>query len=130
MPVKFKKAIHDGVEYRFDPLTGHQARINPARARRLMQSAASGGGSTAWIASTKDACPFCPEKLLTATPCFSADFCKEGRIRTGEGFIFPNLNPFSQHHAVATLSSHHFLDLDQFDEPMITTSLKGARDYF
>jgi galactose-1-phosphate uridylyltransferase len=84
----------------------------------------------AWLETTKEACPFCPDRLLKATPCFSADFCKEGRIRSGDGFIFPNLNPFSQHHAVATFSSHHFLDLDQFDEQTVAGSLKAARDYF
>jgi galactose-1-phosphate uridylyltransferase len=130
MPVKFEKVVHDGVEYRFDPLTGHQTRINPARARRLMQSATHGGDSTAWIKATQDTCPFCREKLFAATPCFSADFCIEGRIRTGEGHIFPNLSPFSQYHAVATFSSQHFLDVDQFDELMVATSLKGTRDYF
>lgn len=130
MPVKFDKILHNGVEYRFDPLTGHQTRINPARARRLMQSAATGGDSRAWIDATRDTCPFCRDTLLTATPCFSEAFCKEGRIRSGDGFIFPNLNPFSQYHAVATLSFHHFLDLDGFDEPMIAASLTGSRDYF
>lgn len=130
MPVKFEKTLHNGVEYRFDPLTGHQTRINPARARRLMQSAASGDDGMAWIESTRDACPFCPEKLLASTPCFSADFCREGRIRSGDGCIFPNLQPFSQYHAVATLSVRHFLDLDRFDEQMIASSIKGSRDYF
>ncbi len=130
MPVTFEKTIHDGVEYRFDPLTGHQTRNNPARARRLMQSAASDGDGRAWLEATREACPFCPDRLLTATPCFTADFCKAGRIRSADGFIFPNLNPFSQHHAVATFSSQHFLDLDQFDEGLIAASLKGGRDYF
>lgn len=128
--MKFDKTLHNRVEYRFDPLTGHQTRINPARARRLMQSAASEGDSRAWIDSTRDTCPFCRDTLFTATPCFSGAFCKEGRIRSGDGFIFPNLNPFSQYHAVATLSFQHFLDLDGFDEPMIAASLKGSRDYF
>lgn len=130
MPIRFEKTVHDGVEYRFDPLTGHQTRINPARARRLIQSAASGGDVRTWLETTREACPFCRDRLLTATPCFSADFCKEGRIRTDDGFIFPNLNPFSQHHAVATLSSHHFLELDRFEQHMLADGFKGARDYF
>ncbi len=67
---------------------------------------------------------------MKSTPCFSADFCREGRFKAGEGYIFPNLNPFSQHHAVATLCHQHFLDLDQFDEGMIAGSLRGGRDYF
>jgi len=128
--MEFSKELHGGVEYRFDPLTGHQTRINPARATRLMQSACPADTITTWIESTRGTCPFCPERILSATPSFAAAFCSEGRIRAGEGYIFPNLHPFSQHHAVATLSSQHFLDLDQFDETLLASSLRASRDYF
>jgi len=40
--MEFRKVVRDGVEYRFDPLTGEQCRINPERAKRLKQS---GGGA-------------------------------------------------------------------------------------
>ena len=128
--MKFKKDLHDGVEYRFDPLTNHQTRINPARARRLIQSVSPADSHREWITSTAPTCPFCPEKILEATPCFSADFVKEGRIQSGETFIFPNLNPFSQCHAVATLSPQHFLEVDQFDKKLLVNNLSMSRDYF
>jgi galactose-1-phosphate uridylyltransferase len=128
--MEFLKECYDGVEYRFDPLTHHQTRINPVRAKRVLQSASGGTSREAWIKGTQETCPFCPERIHEATPCFSADFVKEGRIRSGETFIFPNVNPFSQCHAVATLSPQHFLDLDQFDKKMLVNNLSMSRDYF
>lgn len=128
--MEFKKEYHNGVEYRFDPLTNHQTRINPARAKRLKHTASDTGDVKEWINKTKENCPFCTERINEATPCFPPSFCKEGRIKSGETFIFPNLNPFSQYHAVATLSPQHHLDLDQFDEEILTHNLRESRDYF
>ena len=128
--MEFLKECYDGVEYRFDPLTHHQSRINPVRAKRVLQSASAGTSGEAWIKATQEKCPFCPESIHEATTCFSADFVKEGRIQLGETFIFPNLNPFSQCHAVATLSPQHFLDLDQFDKKLLANNLSMSRDYF
>ena len=102
--MEFKKECHNGVEYRFDPLTNHQTRINPARAKRLNQTSSERGNIKEWANKTKINCPFCPERINEATPCFPSDICKEGRFKSGETFIFPNQNPFSQYHAVATLS--------------------------
>jgi galactose-1-phosphate uridylyltransferase len=128
--MEFKKECHSGVEYRFDPLTNHQTRINPARAKRLNQTSSEGGTIKEWAHKTKKNCPFCPERINEATPCFPSDLCKEGRIISGETFIFPNLNPFSQYHAVATLSPQHYLDIDQFNEEILTHNLKASRHYF
>jgi galactose-1-phosphate uridylyltransferase len=128
--MEFLKECYDGVEYRFDPLTHHQTRINPVRAQRVFQSVSGDTSGEAWIKGTQKTCPFCPERLHEATPCFSADFVKEGRIQSGETFIFPNLNPFSQYHAVATLGPQHFLDLDQFDQKLLVNNLAMGRDYF
>jgi len=128
--MEFKKECHNGVEYRFDPLTNHQTRINPARAKRLKHTASEKGNIEGWISETKEMCPFCPERINEATPCFPSSFCKESRIKSGEIFIFPNLNPFSQYHAVATLSPQHYLDLDQFNEEILTHNLKASRNYF
>ena len=128
--MELKKEYHNGVEYRFDPLTNHQTRINPARAKRLQQTASDTGDLKRWINQTKERCPFCPERINQVTPCFPSDFCKEGRMRSGETFIFPNLNPFSQYHAVATLSPKHYLDVDQFHEELLIHNLKASRSYF
>ena len=128
--MEFKKECHNGVEYRFDPLTNHQTRINPARAKRLNQTSSERGNIKEWANKTKINCPFCPERINEATPCFPPDIFKEGRFKSGETFIFPNLNPFSQYHAVATLSPQHYLAIDQFREEILAHNLKASRDYF
>lgn len=128
--MEFKKECLNGVEYRFDPLTNHQTRINPARAKRLKHTASDTGDIKEWLNQTKEKCPFCPEKITEATPCFPSGICKEGRIKSGDTYIFPNLNPFSQHHAVATLSPQHYLALNQFDEALLARNLKASKNYF
>jgi len=128
--MEFKKECHNGVEYRFDPLTNHQTRINPVRAKRTKHTASDVGDIKEWINKTKKDCPFCPERINEDTPCFPSDLCKEGRFKSGETFIFPNLNPFSQYHAVATLSPQHYLALDQFNEEILINNLKASREYF
>jgi galactose-1-phosphate uridylyltransferase len=128
--MEFSKELHNGVEYRFDPLTNHQTRINPARAERILQSASAIVDTKEWVQHGIEKCPFCPERICEATPCFPSDFCEEGRMQDGETYIFPNLNPFSQYHAVATLSPRHFLEVDQFDETLLSRNLKLSRDYF
>lgn len=128
--MEFSKELHNGVEYRFDPLTRHQTRINPARAKRILQSASGTVDRKEWVQQGIEKCPFCPERIGEATPCFPSDFCEEGRIQAGETYIFPNLNPFSQYHAVATLTPRHFLEIDQFDQTLLSSNLKLSRDYF
>ena len=128
--MKFKKELYDGVEYRFDPLTNHQTRINPARAKRMRQSASGTFDKGEWKQEGVEQCPFCPERIHEVTPCFPPDFCADGRMQAGETYVFPNLNPFSQYHAVATLSPRHFLEVDQFDQALLSHNLKLSRDYF
>ena len=126
--VEFRKAIRDEIEYRFDPLTGEQARINPARASRLRQAEAD----VEWegiIERSRKACAFCPEHIEENTPTFPGTICPEGRIRRGETVVFPNLNPFGENHAVAILSEAHYLDLDEFRVDMLRDNLVASRDY-
>ncbi|MBW2076462.1 MAG: hypothetical protein JRI71_02750 [Deltaproteobacteria bacterium] len=96
--VEFRKVVRDGIEYRFDPLTDEQTRINPARAKRLRQA--------------------------------ESDVEWEGIIdRCGETVVFPNLNPFGENHAVATLSEAHFLDVDEFRVDLLRDNLLASREY-
>jgi UDPglucose--hexose-1-phosphate uridylyltransferase len=126
--VEFRKLERDGIEYRFDPLTGEQTRINPARARRLRQ-AESDVELGEIIERSRKACMFCPETIEQNTPTFPETICKGGRIRRGETVVFPNLNPFGENHAVATLSKVHFLDLDEFRVDLLRDSLLASRQY-
>jgi len=126
--MEFSKFVRNGVEYRFDPLTHDQCRINPDRAKRLKQ-AVSGLGLTKLIDATREGCPFCPERVEERTPKFPKEICEEGRIQIGETLLFPNLNPFGEYHAVGIISRAHFHDLDEFDAKMLGDNLMAAKDY-
>ena len=127
--IEFRKHIREQIEYRFDPLTNAQVRINPARARRIKQAAASVNELAQLIKESRQTCPFCPERVEKDTPCFPKDISEEGRIRVGESLIFPNLNPFGECHAVGILSKEHYLNLDQFSPEMIENNLLAASHY-
>jgi UDPglucose--hexose-1-phosphate uridylyltransferase len=126
--MEFRKFIRNQVEYRFDPLTGDQCRINPDRAKRLKQIV-GGLGLTELIDRTKKGCPFCPERVEQKTPKFPKEICQEGRMRLGETLVFPNANPFGEHHAVGVISGAHFLDLDEFRLDMLRDNLMAAKNY-
>jgi len=127
--IEFRKHIREQIEYRFDPLTNAQVRLNPARARRIKQAAAGVNELAQLIKVSRQTCPFCPEHIEKDTPLFPEDICKEGRVRVGESLIFPNLNPFGECHAVGTLSKAHFLDLDEFSPEMIKNNLFAVKCY-
>jgi UDPglucose--hexose-1-phosphate uridylyltransferase len=126
--MEFSKFVRNGVEYRFDPLTHDQCRINPDRAKRVKQ-AVSVLGLAKLIDATKEGCPFCPERVEERTPKFPKEICQEGRIQIGETLIFPNLNPFGEYHAVGIISRAHFPDLDEFDAKMLGDNLMAATKY-
>ena len=126
--MEFRKVIKNGVEYRFDPLTQDQCRINPERARRLRQV----GDRVVLaeiVARTRETCPFCPEHVEEKTPRFPGEKWKEERIKLGETLIFPNLNPFGENHAVGVISQAHFLDLDEFSPEMLRNNLFASKNY-
>lgn len=126
--MEFKKFLKSGVEYRFDPLTGDQCRINPERAKRLKQV----GNNVALsqiIAGSRETCPFCPERVEERTPKFPQEKWEKERIRFGETLIFPNLNPFGENHAVAIISKAHFLALDEFPAEMLRDNLLASKGY-
>jgi len=126
--MEFKKTVRNGVEYRFDPLTGHQSRINPQRAGRL-RNAGDRGGLAAVVADSARTCPFCHERVEEKTPCFTGEGWREGRIGRGETLLFPNANPFGENHAVGIISRAHFLKLDEFSREMLQDNLVASRDY-
>ena len=117
------------VEYRYDPLTGSQSRVSVARAGRVRQVQ---GGTTdvAGLAErTADGCAFCPGNIEEHTPKFPPGLCGGGRIKKGECTLFPNLYPFAEHHAVATLTERHYLELDEFTAGMVADNLAASLEY-
>jgi len=126
--IKFRKVVREGVEYRFNSLTNEQTRINPARAKRAKQVEGNIELSKI-IEKSKAGCPFCPERIEEVTPKFPREICREGRIKKGDSTIFPNLNPFGEHHAVGTITKKHFLDLDEFTSEMLRDVLAATKEY-
>ena len=126
--MEFRKVIRDGIEYRFDSLTNEQCRINPQRAKRVKQ-AESGVELDKIIQRTKEGCVFCPQLIEEKTPEFSQEISPEGRIKKGETIIFPNLNPFSENHAVGIITTEHFLPLNEFSEKQLTDNLVASINY-
>jgi len=127
-PIRFERVLREDIEYRFDPLTGEQTRINPARAKRVKQ-AQSNGEWKKIIEKSRRNCVFCPEQIDQKTPTFPETICRQGRIRRGETVVFPNMNPFGEHHAVATMSAAHYLDADEFGADRLSNNLLSSIDY-
>ncbi|HIE29086.1 TPA: hypothetical protein EYP66_17575 [Candidatus Poribacteria bacterium] len=134
--MEFRRVIRDGIEYRFDPLTNEQCRINPRRAKRVKQvenpdkvGAESGIELDEIIRKSKEGCVFCPQLIEEKTPEFPPDISPDGRIKRGETIIFPNLNPFGENHAVGIITTEHFLPLDEFSERQLMDNLIASINY-
>lgn len=129
--LRFRKEnpLGNSVEFRYDPLTGWQTRINPERARRPRQGQGAGDPEGLALAS-EQGCPFCPERLKEATPTFPPELVPEGRLHRGETAVFPNLHPFASHGAVSVVSRSHWLRLDAFTPGLLIDNLLAAQEYF
>jgi galactose-1-phosphate uridylyltransferase len=125
----FKKTIRSGVEHRTDPLTGEQCRINPKRLKMARQPGAE-LDLKELISRSREHCPFCPERIDSATPPLPKHLFPQERLSLGRTKVFSNLNPFGQYHAVATLTEEHYLGLDQFTEDMLLDNLKASHQYY
>ncbi len=117
------------IEYRRDPLFSTWCRINVKRTERVKQwkSAADFGDL---VEKSKKGCFFCPENIKKTTPKFLSKISREGRLQLGETMVFPNLFPFAEHHAIATITEGHFADLHEFTLEQIENTLLAGIDYF
>ena len=127
--VEFRKIVREGIEYRFDPLTQNLSRLNPARAKRLKQAEIS-DQVQGLVQRSARTCPFCPARIAQVTPTFPPELWEDGRVERGETLIFPNLNPFGEHHAVGTITRAHYLELDAFHPGQLLDNLAAAKTYF
>ncbi|HET9769915.1 MAG TPA: hypothetical protein VFS16_03420 [Acidimicrobiia bacterium] len=82
---------------RWDPLTGHSARVLPPSGLTQPQH----HDLAAVADETRAQCPFCSERIETAVPRFAPGIVPEGRIRAGEAVLFPNLLPYARHSSVS-----------------------------
>jgi len=107
------------IEYREDPLTGSQSRINVARAGRVKQAQKGELAVKEMVERTRAGCSFCAENILERTPKLPPRLC----------LLFPNLYPFAEYHAVATLTERHYLELDEFTTEMLVDNLTISKKY-
>ncbi|MEE8167789.1 MAG: hypothetical protein V3T58_02810 [Candidatus Hydrothermarchaeales archaeon] len=117
------------IEYRRDPLLSTWCRINVKRTERVKQWKSD---ADFWelVYKSRKGCFFCPDNIEKATPKFLPEIVPEGRLKLGETLLFPNLFPFAQHHAVATITEEHFADLNEFTSKQIENTLLASIDYF
>ena len=114
-----------GSEIRFDPLTGATGRICHFSLGKLSAPDLSG-----MLAESASTCPFCPDKVESVTPRFPDDLVPGGRMKRGGAVLFPNLFPYDDISAVATLCREHFHPMDAVPEQVVCDGVGIARDFF
>jgi UDPglucose--hexose-1-phosphate uridylyltransferase len=82
------------------------------------------------VAGTESWCPFCPEKVLTVTPCFPPEIVPEGRMTLGDKVLFPNIAPYDRMGAVATLGPRHYVPMTEIEPHMVADGFRLAMKYF
>jgi galactose-1-phosphate uridylyltransferase len=110
------------VEVRWDPLTGHAARIVKPGGRALLPP--SDFDLEAYAAETAKTCPFCGPNAERLTPRFPRGIHAEGRFRRGKALLFPNLLTYARHASVAVYSPDlHYLPLERFTPELLADAL-------
>jgi galactose-1-phosphate uridylyltransferase len=127
----FRKKIVAGVEHRRDPLFGSWTRINPDRARRVKHT---GEGShdrdlQRLIETSRNTCPFCPERRDAETPVFARDLLPSERLERNGHVLFPNKSPFGEYHGVEILTDDHYLPMNAYTEETLQESLLLTQEY-
>ena len=113
------------VELRRDPLTGRSGRLAHFQGFKLHPVDISQA-----VESSREHCPFCPERVLKVTPLLPSRLAPEGRIRQGEALLFPNISPYYRHSVVVTLTREHFVAPGRFTTTQLADGLGAARQYF
>ncbi|MEA2069869.1 MAG: hypothetical protein U9O98_01115 [Asgard group archaeon] len=133
-PLENFKNIEQMIEYRIDPLTGHQSRVNALRAKRVKQAKKPSDdyyqNLDEIIKKSRENCFFCPENVYKSTPKFPEELGVGDRIEFGDSLLFPNLFAFAQYHAVGTIGKDHFTSLKNFDKKTWYDVLKCSQEYF
>jgi galactose-1-phosphate uridylyltransferase len=113
------------LEVRSDPLTGRQTRIGHFRALQWDRP-----DIDKLVAGTESWCPFCPERVMSATPAFPVDIIPEGRLVSGDKVLFPNIAPYDALGAVATLGAEHYIPMADIEAERIAGGMALACSFF
>ena len=110
---------------RLDPLTGHTSRIvtgtklSPSERPDLTE-----------LIAKPSFCPFCADRINTATGTFPPQICLEGRIRRGSAVIVPNVMAYSEYSSVGLYDTErHFVDLPDLTPRLLRDLLFGFVEY-
>ena len=111
------------VEVRWDPLTGHAARLVQSPAGALVPPADL--DALARLAEeTRATCPFCPSRVEQVTPRFPPALWPAGRIRHGRALLFPNLLSYAQYASVSVYAPElHALRTAEFTPQLVADNL-------
>ena len=112
-------------EIRRDPLTGKTSRICHFRELKWEKP-----DLDRLVAGTESWCPFCPDKVLTVTPCFPEEIIPAGRMTLGNKVLFPNIAPYDMLSAVATLGNRHYIPMTDIKPRRIADGFRLALNYF
>ncbi|KAL6075756.1 Galactose-1-phosphate uridylyltransferase, variant 2 [Balamuthia mandrillaris] len=128
--VDFQMRVKNNVQFRVDPLTGGQSRINPSRATRPTSTGGIDSNLQEIVEKAKSRDPFLPEVIFEKVPRFPESLGPDdGRIIRGETVIFPNLHPFAENHAVAVMSNAHYLPLLGFTQTQLKDTLLASQQF-
>jgi UDPglucose--hexose-1-phosphate uridylyltransferase len=113
-----------GAEVRVDPLTGDTVRVFdfPFRVPPRPDLELLGR-------MTRDRCPFCPERIETATPRFPDALVPGGVLRDGPMVVVPNLLPYDLVCAVAVLGREHLVPLTDMDARFLVAAFRLAQRF-
>jgi galactose-1-phosphate uridylyltransferase len=128
----FRKTVVAGVEHRRDPLFETWTRINPDRALRVKHTGEASWGADLenLIETSRETCPFCPERRDRETPVFGRELFPSDRLRRNENILFPNKSPFGEYHGVGILTDAHYIPMEEYAEQTLEDSLVLTREYF
>src|SRR6266542_2459518 len=111
------------VEVRWDPLTGHTARLVGSPPGALFPPADPAALATL-AEESRASCPFCPERIEQVTPRFPPAIWPQGRIRRGRALLFPNLLTYGQYASVSVYGPDlHALRLGEFTPELVGDNL-------
>lgn len=126
----FSEEAHT-IKVRKDPLLGDVSVYNPRlkdKVKFFFGDSDSGLIENLIEESAKN-CIFCGDMIEKSTPRYPSNLVPEGRIKTGEAVLFPNLFPIGKYHSVIRLSRAHFLKLSEFSPEIIENGLKAAQTF-
>ena len=113
------------VEIRFDPLTGRSSRICHFMPLNWPKPDLEALGQ-----STREKCPFCPERVMEITPDFPPEILPEGKLTSGDSVLFPNLAPYDSFSGVCVMGARHYLPLTEITPEFIAHNFALCREFF